>query len=382
MAKPAKQKTDKSDKSDTAPDKKTERDHERLSADAKSILHSLPIAVVAFDKDLKIVQANSRASQLLYPDEHIDKALAKGTDEKVWLGWTEQLRSALSTSQPCTFDEVAYTLNERTTLLRITCTALPSDDTPARGGGTLVIEDVTETVALQQQLADAERLAAVGRLASKVAHELNNPMDGILRYVNLAIRIVEQEKLDKPREYLTQCRRGLMRMVQIISELLEFSRSARGSLEYVMVEQLIEDAVKTMESTAEKLDVRIVRRYGGDMPAVRCGNLFQVFCNLTKNALDAMPAGGELAITTRLEGEETIAVEFHDTGGGFDPDNADALFEPFFTTKGRGKGTGLGLAICRDILDNCRGRISARNAPEGGSVFTVHLPVKGKTPGG
>ncbi len=87
-----------------------------------------------------------------------------------------------------------------------------------------------ERTHVQKQLADMERLATIGKLAAKVAHELNNPMDGILRYINLTIRSVEQEGLEKPKEYLNHCREGLMRMVQIVSELLEFSRSTYANL--------------------------------------------------------------------------------------------------------------------------------------------------------
>jgi two-component system NtrC family sensor kinase len=230
---------------------------------------------------------------------------------------------------------------------------------------------------MERRLANAERLASVGKHASKVAHELNNPLDGILRYINLAMRVVEQENLAKPKEYLAQCRQGLMRMVQIISELLEFSRSTYTPLEYTKIEQIIEDAVKTMESRADAANVSIARNYTLGMPQVRSGNLFQVFCNLAKNALDAMPNGGELRVSTSLAADDTIAVELRDTGTGLPTEGIDAIFEPFFTTKEGGKGTGLGLAICRDIVESCNGRITARNAPDGGSIFTVYLPVAG-----
>jgi two-component system NtrC family sensor kinase len=244
-------------------------------------------------------------------------------------------------------------------------------------GGVILVEDVTEKLNMERRLANAERLASVGKHASKVAHELNNPLDGILRYINLAMRVVEQENLAKPKEYLAQCRQGLMRMVQIISELLEFSRSTYTPLEYTKIEQIIEDAVKTMESRADAANVSIARNYTLGMPQVRSGNLFQVFCNLAKNALDAMPNGGELRVSTSLAADDTIAVELRDTGTGLPTEGIDAIFEPFFTTKEGGKGTGLGLAICRDIVESCNGRITARNAPDGGSIFTVYLPVAG-----
>lgn len=379
MSKPPEHERGKSDKRVSGRDEQGVNARSTPGLRVERLLQSLPIAVVAFDRDFKIIGANSQAAKLIHLCGCVDESLAKGTDHNIWLGWTEQLRSALSTGKPCTFDEVGYTLRDATRLLRIICAPLASGGDEEAAGGTLVIEDVTEKVHTQKQLADTERLAAVGRLASKVAHELNNPMDGILRYINLAMRVIEQERLDKPKEYLSQCRRGLMRMVQIISELLEFSRSTRTSFAYAKVEQLVEEAVRTLEPTAENLNVRIMRNYGRDTPEIRSGNLFQVFCNLAKNALDAMPDGGELTISTRLAGGNTAVIEFRDTGSGFAPENAEAIFEPFFTTKEKGKGTGLGLAICRDILEIHHGRITAENAPGGGSVFTVYLPVTGKS---
>jgi signal transduction histidine kinase len=260
----------------------------------------------------------------------------------------------------------------KTKLLRIICAPLKKEETH-RDGGIIIIEDITATVNIQRQLANAERLATVGKLTCKVAHELNNPIDGILRYINLAMRIVEQENLDKPKEYLSQCRQGLMRMVHIVSDLLEFTRSTYTPLEYTKIEQIIEDALKTMAKDAESLNIRILRNYASGMPRIKSGNLFQVFCNLTKNALDAMPQGGQLKISTRLTEDSAIAVVFHDTGTGLPPENTDVIFEPFFTTKDR--GTGLGLAICKDIIESYGGRITAEIAPDKGSIFTVYLPV-------
>ncbi|MHC4597203.1 MAG: PAS domain-containing sensor histidine kinase, partial [Planctomycetota bacterium] len=322
-----------------------------------------------------IIEANRQAAELIELGDYIDKSLAKGTDDKVWLGWRQQLESAVSTGKPCRFDDVSYTSNGKTKLLRIICTPLKETKTARNLGGTVIIEDITERLNIQRQLANAEKLATVGKLASKVAHELNNPLDGILRYVNLAMRIVEQENLEKPKEYLVQCRQGLMRMVQIVSELLEFSRSTYAPLEYVKIEQIIEDAIKTMDKGAEALNIRILRNYTPQLPQIRSGNLFQVFRNLTKNALDAMPDGGELRISTQLAANNIIVAEFRDTGTGLPPESTEAVFEPFFTTKDKGRGTGLGLAICRDIIESYHGRITAENAPEGGSIFTVYLPA-------
>ena len=352
--------------------------HARSGLLGESIVQSLPVGIVAFDPDMRIVQANSQAAKLIELGDYIDKSLAKGTDNKIWSGWTRQLKSAISTGETHSFDHVDYTFEGQTRLLRILCTALKEATTGRNHGGVLIIEDITETVNVQRELANAERLAAVGMHASKVAHELNNPLDGILRYINLAMRIVERENLEKPKEYLTQCRQGALRMVSIVSELLEFSRSTYTPLAYDKIQHIIEDAVKTMESRAKAMNVRVSRNYTPGMPRIRSGNLFQVFCNLAKNALDAMPDGGELIISTRPAADDAIVVEFRDSGMGLPPEGAQAIFQPFYTTKDKGRGTGLGLAICKDIIESYDGRIIAENAPDGGSIFTVYLPAAGK----
>jgi PAS domain S-box-containing protein len=352
----------------------------RLGLLGRTIVQSLPVGVVAYGPDLRIIEANPYAAKLIGLDDYIDKSLAKGTDKagSPGLDWSQQLKEVLSKNQSRTFDNVNYTLNGKMRLLRIVCTPLRTTDSAESFGGTIVIEDVTEKADTQRQLAGAEKLAAIGQLASRVAHELNNPMDGILRYINLSLRIIEQANLEKPKEYLTQCRQGLMRMVQIVSELLEFSRSSYVFFEYTKIERLIEDAIKTMEPRADACGVRILRNYATDMPKIRSSNLFQVFCNLIKNALDAMPEGGELSISTRLAAGNTAVVEFRDTGTGLPTENTEAIFEPFFTTKDKIKGTGLGLAISKDIIERHEGRITAENAAGGGSVFTVYLPVTGE----
>jgi len=350
------------------------RDCERLG---DAILRSLPIGIVAFDLGMRIIEANPEAAKLIELGDHIDQSLARGTDDEIWQGWRQDLKSAISAGKPVRFDDVEYTSGGKTSILRIICTA-PGNEIPTGNlGGLVVIEDVSEKVDAQRKLADAERLAAVGKRASKVAHELNNPLDGILRYINLTMRIVEKENLEKPKEYLARCRQGLLRMVQIVGELLEFSRSTYMPLEHVKIEQIIEDAIKMMESRAATLGVRILRNYALGLPQIRSGNLVQVFCNLTKNALDAMPDGGELGISTRPAPDNNIVVEFRDTGTGLPITDRQAIFEPFFTTKDRGKGIGLGLAICRDIVESCRGRIAAASAADGGSIFTVYLPTTG-----
>jgi two-component system NtrC family sensor kinase len=233
----------------------------------------------------------------------------------------------------------------------------------------------TTQIGLLKNEAETERLAAIGKFTAKIAHELNNPLDGILRYINLACRSVEANNQDKLNEYLNNSRQGILRMVKIVGELLEFSRCRYlPTEEPIPTEQIIEEAIKTCTGRSDTPPVQIVKNFAQDLPKLPAVNLFQVFCNLIKNAFDSMPDGGTLKISTKAESNGDITIEFRDTGHGFDPVNKDTLFEPFFTTKTQGKGTGLGLAICKDLVARHGGYITAANRAEGGSVFTVHLP--------
>jgi len=347
---------------------------------AQHLINAMPLGVVVFDRQLNITDINPRARQMLATRENIAQALTEGTNGSGYLtqdepSWQQRLQQALDNSETHTFENISYTHNSTPHVLRMICTPLGDESQNQILGGILLIEDVTEKVRMENDLALAERMAAVGRLAARIAHELNNPLDGIMRYLNLALRISDQNENSQSSNYLRQSRKGLQRMVQIISELLEFSRSTHSVFEEADINKIVEESVKTMLGQAQENEVRIIRHYGRNLPNIRSGNLFQVFCNLIKNAVDAMENGGSLTITTASD-EHNLHVEFADTGCGFGEDIQAKLFEPFFTTKQTGKGTGLGLAICKDIMERYNGQIIAENCPQGGACFTVRIPLE------
>jgi len=152
----------------------------------------------------------------------------------------------------------------------------------------MLIRENNKRVVFLQHAGLTKRYMALS-IGTMQDHELNDLMDGTLPYISLATGIVEQEKHEMPREYLVRCRQDLMRMIQILSELLEFSRGSHIPLEYANVEQIIEDALSTVGSKAESSNIRILRDYARGTPSVRNDNLFQVFCNIIKNAFDVMP---------------------------------------------------------------------------------------------
>ena len=342
----------------------------------KAIIQALPLGVVAFDANFKIFEANSQAKAIIKLCEYIDSSLAEGTETNIWGDWKNRFSEVIYHGKTMTLNNIRCLFNGKSRLLNIVCTPLRDDSDNSIAGGVMVIEDVTEKAGIENQLANTERLAALGKLAGKVAHELNNPMDGILRYINLAIRILEEEKLDKPIDYLQQCQKGLMRMTGIISELLEFSRSNHSAIEEASIDQIIDDTIKSMTPRSVAAGVEIVRNYSSPLPRAGSSNLFQVFCNLIKNAIDAMEQGGKITISSNVDSNNVVSIEFRDTGPGFAPENSESIFEPFFTTKRLGLGTGLGLAICKDIIEKYGGNITAQNAADGGSIFTVYLPLE------
>lgn len=340
----------------------------------KSLANSMRFGFVSFDRKLHIVDYTPLVSDWVHLKPSIDETIAEGTDANVWKSWKELLQSALAAKQKAEFGTVEYTRNNQQKLLNITCIPFidPISDTVI--GGTIAFYDITEKMSVEQELAHAERLIAIGKVAGKVAHELNNPLDGILRYVNLSLRTIEKGCPEKATDYLLHCRTGLQRMGQIITELLEYSRSTHLAFETSAVDRLLEEALRSLEHPLRNIEVRFVREHTDSIPYFKSDALFQVFCNLIKNAADAMEGKGRLTITLRQTTRDW-QVEFLDTGTGFDPNTIDDLFKPFYTTKPQGHGTGLGLAICKDILIKLNGRITAQNAPEGGGIFTVHLPM-------
>ena len=347
-----------------------------MSAICEEVFHGLSLAVLVFDRRLRIVVRNQTAESLFGAGaEMLSDVLASTTIEGRYADWATDLREMMESRRERRFDGVTFASDQTgERLLDLIGAPLVDPGNQQVVGGILVVEDVTGRASMERRLAVSERLAAVGKLAAKVAHELNNPLDGMLRYINLSIRVAAENGQDQIVEYLNRARTGLMRMVQITRELLEFSRSPTIELKDTDINRVVEDALTAMEDKAIANKVIIAAAFHEQAPRLRDStNIFQVFCNLIKNAIDAMPDGGTLSVSTRIA-DRHVVVTFEDTGVGL-PDDIEKVFEPFFSTKGPGKGTGLGLAICRDIVEKYNGQITAGRRESVGSVFTVRIPL-------
>ena len=239
----------------------------------------------------------------------------------------------------------------------------------------VLVEEVSSRISMERRLAAGERLAATGSVAAKVAHELNNPLDGVMRYIGLAERHCGPEAA----RHLAAARKGLMRMAEIIRGLLDQGRPWQNAGERTAVHRLLDEAVGVMQPRAHSLGVTVICDFDDRVQGIVEGSVFQVFCNIIKNALDAMPGGGRLNISLAPKGKGCEVV-LADSGCGLPADQAERIFEPFHTTKPPGEGSGLGLTLCREILQHLGGSISAEPNPGGGAIFRVQLPLRSTLP--
>lgn len=226
---------------------------------------------------------------------------------------------------------------------------------------------------LQTELVAADRLATVGKLAAGVAHEVGNPLSGILGY--LSVLRMKAEPAGPTAEVVDRIEAEVRRIDGIVRGLLEMGRPSRGKAQPIDVRPLIDGCVKMVGSMRENVGV-VVEVDCPESAWVRAepGPLSQVLVNLLLNGCQAMTGRGRLTVKVELrEGQGLIRVE--DEGPGLPAEVVSRLFTPFFTTKPPGQGTGLGLAVSRHLLSQFDGRLDAGNRPEGGARFTITLPA-------
>ena len=233
---------------------------------------------------------------------------------------------------------------------------------------------------LRKRLTQSEKLAALGQFVAGIAHELNNPLQGVLGHLAL-LRVTGAVSKPLRREIQTIYREA-DRAAKIVRNLLVFAGSRRVARRAVSLNAVLQKVVALRAAACRAAGIEVVRHYDEKLPRVQSDPLLlhQVFLNMVMNAEHAIAsagAGGRIEITTAAApARKLIVATVRDTGGGFAPDVLSHIFEPFYTTKEVGKGTGLGLAIAYGIVQDHGGQIIAANHPEGGAVFTVELPMK------
>ncbi|MBI4537860.1 MAG: PAS domain-containing protein [candidate division NC10 bacterium] len=265
--------------------------------------------------------------------------------------------------------------------LRVSAVAsVLSDAGGTSRGVVLALRDLSRVSDLEEQVRRSERLAALGILAAGIAHEVRNPLVG----VRGAAQLLEKEAAfpDQLREYTQMIVRQVDRLNRIVNDLLALGAQRPLEARPCNVHQVLEEALSLSVATLKPMGLQVARQYDPEIPAAAgdFDRLLQVFLNLIRNGIEAMPGGGALTVRTRFEraapqcgGRPAVQVEIQDRGPGIPDKVHPRLFTPFFTSKDG--GTGLGLAISLRIIEEHRGAIEAQNRSGGGATFRVFLPV-------
>jgi len=227
----------------------------------------------------------------------------------------------------------------------------------------------------QEEIMKSERLAMVGQLAAGVAHEINNPLGGILLFSRLLLQKAPSEGL--MRDNLERIEKDAKRCQSIVQGLLDFARQREPKIETLELNDVLERTVNLFAKQPLFHNIEIVKQYQADLPVISAdpAQLQQVFVNIIMNAADAMNGKGALTVATKSSDRDNyVEVGFADTGKGIFSDELGHVFEPFFTTKGIGQGTGLGLSISYGIIQQHGGTIKVSSRVGQGSTFVVILP--------
>jgi two-component system NtrC family sensor kinase len=351
----------------------------------EAVLDSLPVSLYVVDRDYRIVTWNRHREVGVLG---IPRDIAIGRNvfdvlEKYPQGRVrEEFERAFRTGQIERIEQQTVADDGSTRHWMVSKVPMKDPDT---GDVTHVItvgEDVTVRVDAIHAVSRAEKLAAVGRLAAGVVHEINNPLATIAACAeSLEHRIDEgafeaSDAADDLTEYLGLIKSEAFRCKAITTDLLNFSRIRAGERTPVNAGEIVRSTANLISHQKRGESISHEIEIDPDLPPVNAdgGQIQQALIILATNGIDAMPGGGKLTFRAFLKGNR-VCLEVEDTGEGIPQENVSKVFEPFFTTKEVGKGTGLGLSVCYGIISEHGGRLSVRSNVGKGTTFSIFLPV-------
>ncbi len=353
----------------------------------RSMVNAVQDPIVLADEQNRVTMANVHATRLFKAGEDQSAECRRVVERN-----TALLVGALCAPTVADGVEIGRELtlvdpiDGRELFYEMTCRTAINLHTGERGR-VAVLRNVTELHELErrrveQQLFESEKLAAVGRLAAAVAHEINNPLEAIKNSLYLLVQ--QTPEGDPNRRFLEIANRETQRVSNVIRQMLGFSRRPAAA-EAVDVNGVLDDACGLLDRQLRHSGIQLSRELDPRLPAVRgsADELSQVFLNLLLNAQHAMPDGGSLFVTSRVAGPADrefvsgsyVVVQIRDTGVGIPEDQLPHIFDPFYTTRTDSKGTGLGLWVSLGIVQSHGGQMQVRSWPGQGTTFTIALPV-------
>ncbi|MBN1696596.1 MAG: GHKL domain-containing protein [Spirochaetales bacterium] len=340
---------------------------------ARNVLSSIPSSIVVFDRNtLKISYVNT--TYLKNFNQEIRNVLGENVFDflKIPEHYKERFKIQIDRlQQKKNMLDQEYQVGQRT--IGYTLFTMP-DETGGKNEIGIIMKDITEQRDLQEQLLRGEKLAALGTLASGIAHEINNPLYGILGTAEV---IVDETDNDEIKDLAKEIIDFSMQCSDIVKDLSTYSRSLREEKsKEVDINNLIEETLRIISYSPNFIDIKVNKELN-DIPPFEAigGEMRQIFMNIINNAIQALKGRGELVINTYCK-EHFIIITIADTGPGIPQKIISKIFDPFFTTKPAGEGTGIGLNIVYRLVTKYNGFITVKSSPGEGAQFTIKLPVK------
>ncbi len=371
-----------------------------------NIIDSMPSALFSLDRDFNILLWNSRAEELygIRASDAVSRSLIEVLP--LMKPYMEKIEAAVQTRTPQYFSKQIRQASSENIYEDITVYPLAA----GMEGAVIRVDNVTDQVRMEEMVVQSEKMMSVGGLAAGMAHEINNPLAGMMQNAQVILQRINKEipasvsvarevgvELSQIRTYMEK--RGIaqqlemiheagVRISQIVQNMLGFSRKDLSGKSSHDVSRILDKSIALAESDYDlkkQYDfkkIEIVREYAQDTPPVMCeaSKIQQVFFNILKNSAQAMQESGSVQDSRFIlrihQKNEFVRIEIEDNGPGMTEDVRKRVFEPFFTTKGVNKGTGLGLSVSYFIItDNHKGEMSVVSKPGMGSKFIIHLPI-------
>jgi len=351
----------------------------------EKIIYGSPVAIVAADAYANILLMNPAAEELFgYTQREaithisVENLYPAGTAKRIM----KQLRSGKQGGKgklPST-NTIILDADGREIPVELNAAIIYEDDSEVATVG--IYKDLRPIIAMEERLREAnaqivqsEKLASLGKLAAGVAHEINNPLTGILLYANMVLDGMDAN--DTNRQKLQNVEEDANRCSEIVKNLLAYSRQTNSLRKPLRINDLVDEGLALIRDQKLFMNVRLVKDYAPNDLLIKVdkNQMAQVIINMVTNAMDAMEKHGTLTLRTYLDPRQgTVCLEVSDTGCGIPEDHLSKIFDPFFTTKALGQGTGLGLSTVYGIIKENQGDISVKQTGANGTTFLLQFP--------